>query len=167
MTNPGIPPTVPTGLPDRDRLVLGDAAANAVAGWVQRRLAEQPWYRRKANTITTLGGALGTVVAFVLTSATGLPDWVTYTLSGVLLVLTVMGVNVTPNGTTPKTGVDLQEAVKDPAVLNAVIAEVVDTVGNVRSLDDFRRQATDTLQDVTEAAADAWDSHIGRHRRGD
>lgn len=167
MTNPGIPPTGPTGIPDRDRLVLGDAVANAVAGWVQRRLNEQPWYRRKANTITTLGGTVATAVAYLLTSGLELPGWAQVGLPGVLLVLTVLGVNVTPNGTTPKTGVDLQEAVKDPAVLNAVIAEVVDTVGNVRSLDDFRRQATDTLQDITEAATDAWDAHTGRHRRGD
>lgn len=155
MTNPGIPP--------RDKLDLGDAVTNAVAGWVQRELNEQPWYRRKANTITTLGGAVATTVAYLLTSGLELPGWAQVALPGLLLVLTVLGVNVTPNGVTPTTGAQLQKAAKDPAVINAVAVEVLDTVGNLRQLDDFRRQATDTLQDVGEAAQD----FIGRHRRGD
>lgn len=153
----------PTGVPGPDRLVLGDAVTNAVAGWVQRELNEQPWYRRKANTITTTIGTVATAVAYLGANATGLPDWAPWVIAAVGLVATVLGVNVTPNGVTPTTGAQLQRAAQDPAVVNAVAREVIDTVGNLRSMEDFRRTAEATLQDVGEAAADI----IGRHRRGD
>lgn len=131
---------------------LPDLAQAAVARWVQQRLAEQPWYKRKANTITTLGGALSTVLGFVLTSAVGLPQWGTYTISSVLLVLTVLGVNNTKNGVTPQTGKDLQDAVTDPVVLETLAAQLAQALGNV----DVEKQL--------DAVKNAFEDRFGKHR---
>lgn len=113
---------------------INDLAESAVARWVQQQIADQPWYKRKANTITTLGGALATVLTFVMTNVAGAPDWVVWACSAGLLVLTVLGVNVTKNGTTETTGTDLQRAVNDPLVLRMLVAQAVSAFGGGGSL---------------------------------
>lgn len=120
---------------------INDLAESAVARWVQQQIAAQPWYKRKANTITTLGGALATVLTFVMTNVAGAPDWIVWACSAGLLVLTVLGVNVTKNGVTPTTGDDLQRAVNDPLVLRMLVSQAVSAFGGGGSLQDVVERA--------------------------
>lgn len=106
-----------------------ELAQSAVARWLQQEIARQPWYKRKANAITTLGGALATVAAYLATNAVGAPEWLTYLATVVLLVLTVLGVSVTPNGTTYDTADTVQRAVADPLVLQALVTRAVQEFG--------------------------------------
>ena len=136
---------------------INDLAESAVARWVQQQIAAQPWYKRKANTITTLGGALATVITYVLTNVSGAPDWVTWGCSAALLVLTVLGVNVTKNGTTNSTGDDLQRAVNDPLVLRMLVSQAAAVFGGGSSLQDVVERALVSAQD---------DGPHGRHTLG-
>ncbi|MDV8006736.1 hypothetical protein [Rhodococcus sp. IEGM 1318] len=69
---------------------------------LREKLAEQPWVKRYANTVTSAVGFLVALVWLLVSVGVDLPAEVT---SGVLLLvsaLTMVGVKFTPNGVTEK-----------------------------------------------------------------
>ena len=69
---------------------------------LREKLAEQPWFKRYANTVTSAVGFLVALVWLLVSVGVDLPAEVT---SGVLLLvsaLTMVGVKFTPNGVTEK-----------------------------------------------------------------
>lgn len=74
-------------------------------------LQEQPWYRRFANTVTSAVGVLTIVVWLLVFTGTDIPDSVGKWVTGLLAVLTVLGVLKTKNGLTPRTVEDIESYV--------------------------------------------------------
>ena len=70
---------------------------------LRAQLEEQPWYRRFANTVTSGVGVLSIIVWLLVFTGTDIPDSVGKWVTGVLAVLTVLGVLKTKNGITPTT----------------------------------------------------------------
>lgn len=170
--------TSPTSLPPAGTITerpgtldLGDLAQNAVAGWVQRTLSEQPWYKRKSNTITVAAGAVVTVIASSSAFLVGAPEWVQFVVAAIGAIATILATNVTPNGVTPSTGAQLQAAVKDPALINAIAVQLAQTVGVAAApvVDDVRAQAealvAQHLRNAQQTVENVLES--GRHSRGD
>lgn len=124
-TNLQPPTTITNYIPPLPGVVPGPAdIQNALAGYAQRKLAEQPWYRKSANTITTVvGGAItlaGSITAYLVAQGTELPQWVTLAVGVLGFLGTVVGVKNTKNGFTYQGAAQLQQAVLDPAVLATV-----------------------------------------------
>ncbi|QXO14172.1 holin [Gordonia phage Bock] len=87
--------SAPTPLPGADLVV--DA--------LRAELEEQPWWARFRNTLTTAAGVVVLIVWLALSVGLGVPAEVLSSVSGLIGLLTVLGVLKTPNGITPK-GVD-------------------------------------------------------------
>lgn len=66
--------------------------------FIYRQLQEQPWYRENANTVTTVGGFVATVVAWAATQPFAASPGVQVGILIVGFLLTVFGVNQTKNG---------------------------------------------------------------------
>lgn len=97
---------------------------NALAGWAQRELAQQSWYRKSANTVNAAIGGLTTLAAsmatFYVTQGTEVPQWLTIVIAVVGFVGTIIGVKNTKNGFTYQGAAQVQQAILDPAVLGTV-----------------------------------------------
>lgn len=65
------------------------------------QLETQPWYRRFANTVTSGAGALVLILWLVIASGVEVPPEVLAGVSGLISVLTTVGVLGTRNGVTP------------------------------------------------------------------
>ena len=120
-----VPQTIKGYVPPLPGLVPGPAdLQNALAGWAQRELAKQSWWRKSANTVVTFIGGLSTLVAslaaFLATQETGVPSWMTFVVAAVGFLGTVVGVKNTKNGLTYQGAAQVQQAVLDPAVLGTV-----------------------------------------------
>lgn len=66
--------------------------------FVHNKFKEQSWYQANANTITTLGGLLATVLAWVVTQPFAVDPRVQMGVLILGFILTVFGVKKTPNG---------------------------------------------------------------------
>ena len=71
------------------------------ADYLNRKFQEQPWWQRKANTVTTAVSLLVTVGAWVVSQWSGEP-WAPALTLIVGFVATVFGVSKTPNGVTAR-----------------------------------------------------------------
>lgn len=91
-----------------------------VALQARRRLEEQPWWRRKANTVTVLLGSLATLLLFLAGefSGTEYGEWIGVAAGW---VGTVYGVFRTRNGVTEREVVELEVAAGRAGVLPAVV----------------------------------------------
>lgn len=66
--------------------------------FIYRRLREQPWYKANANTVTTVGGFVATVVAWAASQPFAASPGVQVGILIVGFLLTVFGVKQTKNG---------------------------------------------------------------------
>lgn len=112
-----VPPT-PTGVPGPADLQL------ALAAYAQRKLAEQPWYRKSSNTVTVAIGSVttlaGSLATYYLTQGTDIPQWLTMVIAVLGTLGTLIGTKNTKNGFTYQGAAQLQQAVLDPTVLTTV-----------------------------------------------
>lgn len=100
---------------------LQTAAGRAVlADFVARELAEQPWWKKSANTVTTAVAGLVAVAWWIAGTGMDLPDPVTWIVGVVLFAGQVLGVKATKNGVTWTTQEQLEKAVEDPKVRSAL-----------------------------------------------
>lgn len=118
-------PNLP-GLPGIANLpgLPGELVETAVAGWAQRKLAEQPWYKAKSNTLTGGFSAFVTLAWTALGTGLSLPSWAVYGIAGVLFVGNLLGLNATKNGMTASTAGQVQQIGRDPAVMAAIEAQL-------------------------------------------
>lgn len=97
---------------------------NALAGWAQRKLAEQPWWRKSSNTVTAAIGTTATAAAALATyygtQGTDVPQWLTIVIAVAGVLSTVLGVKQTRNGFTYQGAAQVQQAVLDPTVLETI-----------------------------------------------
>lgn len=124
-TNLQPPSTIQGYVPPLPGVVPGPAdIQNALAGWAQRELAKQPWWRKSANTVSASIGMAGTgagaLATFYLTQGTAVPQWLTLVIAGIGFVATTIGVKNTKNGFTYQGAAKVQQAILDPAVLATV-----------------------------------------------
>ena len=78
---------------------------------LRARLAEQPWYRRSANTVTALV-TLGVNVLWVLASVgVDVDPAVIGGVAAAIQVLGVVGIRLTPNGVTERQIRDIEQYV--------------------------------------------------------
>lgn len=66
--------------------------------YINRRFQEQSWFQRNANTITTAGGFVATVLAWLVSQPFASDPRVQFAVLIVGFLLTVFGVKKTPNG---------------------------------------------------------------------
>lgn len=66
--------------------------------FIYRQLREQPWYKANANTVTTVGGFVATVVAWVASQPFAASPGVQVGILIAGFLLTVLGVKQTKNG---------------------------------------------------------------------
>ena len=102
----------------------------AAAAKMQQKLAETPWWKKKANTITVIGTWIGFAASSVIASGMDLPLWAWGVLAVVLFVAQVFGVSVTKNGPTLPEANRVQEVITDPAVLDLLIRALPDHLEN-------------------------------------
>jgi len=66
--------------------------------FIYRQLREQPWYKANANTVTTVGGFVATVVAWAASQPFAASPGVQVGILIAGFLLTVLGVKQTKNG---------------------------------------------------------------------
>jgi hypothetical protein len=87
---------------------------------LQRKIHEQPWFKKSSNTVTTAFTGLVTLAWWLTGTGLDLPSPVVNTIAGVLFLAQVLGVKATRNGTTSTTVRDATA----PDVMEAIISEV-------------------------------------------
>ncbi|QGJ95074.1 hypothetical protein SEA_REDWATTLEHOG_213 [Gordonia phage RedWattleHog] len=96
----------------------------ALAAYAQRKLAEQSWWQKSSNTVTTAVGSVttlaGALATYYLTQGTSVPQWLTMVIAVLGSVGTIIGTKATKNGFTYQGAAQLQQAVLDPVVLSTV-----------------------------------------------
>ena len=146
-------PPVPTAVPGPADIQL------ALAGWAQRRLAEQSWWQKSANTVTTAIGGAGTLAAtiatYYLTAGTDVPQWLTIVIGVLGFAGTLIGVKNTKNGFTYQGAAQVQQAVLDPAVLG--------TVQRVLAQEPFPDHVSEAAIDQAAEMARKW---VAQHTPG-
>lgn len=75
-------------------------------------LDTQPWYRKYANTVTTIYFAILQVVSLVIGFGIELPAWSQIAVAGVILVGNVLGIKKTKNGVTDSNAEALRATVE-------------------------------------------------------
>lgn len=78
---------------------------------LRTRLEEQPWYHRFSNTVTSAAGGLVLLMWVALAAGIDIPTSWTGGISGVIAVLTTLGVLQTRNGLTPRGIDDIEQVV--------------------------------------------------------
>lgn len=68
---------------------------------LQEYVLSQPWWKRKANTVTGAWTGMLMVVWIAIGSGAEMPYWVTLLGGGLLYVGQLLGLSKTPNGVTP------------------------------------------------------------------
>lgn len=76
---------------------------------LQDALANQPWYRRYANTVTTLVGLGVNVLWILLSVGVNIDPSVIVGVAAAIQALGVVGVRVTPNGITERQVAELEQ----------------------------------------------------------
>lgn len=66
--------------------------------YIHRRVAEQSWFQKNANTVATAGGFVATVLAWIVSQPFAADPRVQTAVLVVGFLLTVLGVKKTPNG---------------------------------------------------------------------
>lgn len=66
--------------------------------YIHRRVAEQSWFQKNANTVATAGGFVATLLAWVVSQPFAADPRVQTAVLIVGFLLTVFGVKKTPNG---------------------------------------------------------------------
>lgn len=69
---------------------------------LRHQLEAQPWYKRFANTVTGIIGAITVAIWLAASAGLELPSEVTKWITLGIVVATVLGLYKTPNGTTPR-----------------------------------------------------------------
>lgn len=159
------PSTITNYVPPTPGPVPGPADLQlALAAYSQRKLAEQPWWRKSANTVTTMVGGVttmaGALVTYYLTQGTEVPQWLTMVVAVLGTLGTIIGTKNTKNGFTYQGAAQLQQAVLDPTVLS--------TVQKVLAQEPFPAHMAEQAQAQIERAADearAWIEHSGNGSR--
>jgi len=64
-------------------------------------LEAQPWWRRYANTATSIVTNLVLVAWLLIASGMAFPSWLEWTVAAILFAGNVLGIRRTPNGVTP------------------------------------------------------------------
>ena len=64
------------------------------------KIGAQPWYRKSANTVTSIGTLLATILAVVISSGVEIPGNYLVWVAVAIQVLGVIGIRITPNGVT-------------------------------------------------------------------
>lgn len=75
-----------------------DRLLDITGEFINRRLQEQSWYRENANTVTTVGGFVATVLAWVASQPFAASPGVQVGILIAGFLLTVFGVKQTKNG---------------------------------------------------------------------
>jgi len=142
----GYVPPLPSTVPGPADLQL------ALAAYAQRKLAEQSWWKKSSNTVTTAIGGLttlgGTLVTYYATQGTSVPQWLTIIIAAVGFIGTIIGVKNTKNGFTYQGAAQLQQAVLDPTVLT--------TVQKVLSQEPFPAHIAEAAIDQAARQAREW-----------
>lgn len=76
-----------------------------VPDWItivlEKKLHEQKWYQKYANTVTTAITGLLTLVWWLVSTGISLPSWTVYAVGVLLWVGEIVAVKQTKNGVTP------------------------------------------------------------------
>ena len=92
-------------------------------------LDSQPWYRKYANTVTTVYFAILQVISLVIGFGIELPGWAQIGVAVVILVGNVLGIKKTKNGVTDSNA----EALREIATEYVRTGEIPSTGGQHRA----------------------------------
>lgn len=77
---------------------------------LRAQMADQPWYQRFSNTVTSAAGAVVLILWVAIAAGVGVDQEVLASVAGAIGVLTTAGVLKTKNGITPRGIADVEEA---------------------------------------------------------
>lgn len=83
-----------------DPQAVADALAREFQAQLHRKIAEQPAFKRYANTATTAVGGVAQLAVWLAAFQLDLPAPAVYAIGALLFVAQLLGVKATPNGLT-------------------------------------------------------------------
>ena len=155
-TNLQPPSTIQGYVPPLPGITPGPADLQlAMAAYAQRKLAEQKWWQKSSNTVTTAVGSLttmtGALATYYLTQGTAVPQWLTIVIATLGTLGTIVATKGTKNGFTYQGAAQLQQAVLDPTVLTTVQRVIAQepVPAHIGEAIDYTR---DRIDDAADAA---------------
>lgn len=120
-----------------------DALIDAAGAYIRKRALAQPWYRRNANTVTTVLGFFATLLTWAASQPFATHETVSTVILIVGFILTIFGVQKTPNGW----------SVSQIKELNDAEAYFVDNTP-LRVVEQPKHLVSEYTQDAASLAAD-------------
>ncbi|WGH20833.1 holin [Gordonia phage Commandaria] len=79
---------------------------------LRNQIAQQPWYARFSNTVTSGVGLVLLIVWVAVSNAIEIPGTIETGIGSIISALTLLGVLRTPNGVTPRGVEKVEEAAR-------------------------------------------------------
>ena len=135
-------------------------AQQILTGALIDAIAEQPWWRRYAGTVTAAATGLVALIGWVTATWTSLPPAVSTILGAVLMVASVVAQRATRNGLTPRGAQDTVDALRDrvDTAITDTVQSAVEQVADAMSR-DLPQPAVDVIEMARERG---WTEHDPR-----